>query len=102
MNLTEPDAGSDVGAVRTKATPLDDGRWAITGTKIFITWGEHDLTENIVHLVLARTPGAPAGTKGISLFVVPRHHVAADGTVGERHAVRCVGDRKRPRLNSSH
>src|SRR3546814_15254086 len=59
MNLTEPEAGSDVGAVRTKATPLDDGRWAITGPKIFITWGEHDLADNIVHPVLARPPGAP-------------------------------------------
>jgi alkylation response protein AidB-like acyl-CoA dehydrogenase len=91
MNLTEPDAGSDVGAVRTRATPLDDGRWAITGTKIFITWGEHDAADNIVHLVLARTPGSPEGTKGISLFVVPRNHVGADGTVGERNGVRCVG-----------
>ena len=91
MNLTEPDAGSDVGAVRTKATPRGDGRWDITGTKIFITWGEHDVADNIVHLVLARTPGAPAGTKGISLFVVPRNLVKADGSAGERNGVRCTG-----------
>jgi alkylation response protein AidB-like acyl-CoA dehydrogenase len=72
MNLTEPQAGSDVGALRTHAEPAGDGSWRISGTKIFITFGEHDLTENIVHLVLARTPGAPEGTKGISLFLVPK------------------------------
>jgi alkylation response protein AidB-like acyl-CoA dehydrogenase len=86
MNLTEPQAGSDVGAVRTKAEPRDDGTYAITGQKIFITFGEHDMTENIVHLVLARTPGAPPGTKGISCFIVPK--VLEDGT---RNAVTCVG-----------
>ena len=91
MNLTEPDAGSDVGAVRARAVPLPDGRWAITGTKIFITWGEHDVAENIIHLVLARTPGAPAGTKGISLFVVPRNHIGTGGVLGARSAVRCDG-----------
>jgi alkylation response protein AidB-like acyl-CoA dehydrogenase len=91
MNLTEPDAGSDVGAVRTRATPRTDGRWELTGTKIFITWGEHDVTDNTIHLVLARTPGAPAGTKGLSLFVVPRRHVNADGSLGERNGVRCTG-----------
>jgi alkylation response protein AidB-like acyl-CoA dehydrogenase len=72
MNLTEPHAGSDVGALTTKAVRQDDGTYRITGQKIFITWGEHDLTENIVHLVLARTPDAPAGTKGISCFIVPK------------------------------
>ena len=72
MNLTEPQAGSDVGALRSTATPNADGSYAITGTKIYITFGDHDLTDNIVHLVLARTPGAPAGTKGISLFLVPK------------------------------
>jgi alkylation response protein AidB-like acyl-CoA dehydrogenase len=72
MNLTEPQAGSDVGALRTRATPVDDGSWRIEGTKIFITFGEHDLTGTIIHLVLARTPEAPAGTKGISLFLVPK------------------------------
>jgi alkylation response protein AidB-like acyl-CoA dehydrogenase len=86
MLLTEPDAGSDVGALRSKAVPRDDGTWAISGTKIFITWGEHDIAANIVHLVLARTPGSPGGTRGISLFVVPK--VLPDGT---RNAVRCIG-----------
>jgi alkylation response protein AidB-like acyl-CoA dehydrogenase len=90
MNLTEPQAGSDVGALRTTATPRGDGTWAIKGTKIFITWGEHDLAANIVHLVLARTPGAPAGSRGISLFVVPKHHVQADGSLGARNDLRCV------------
>ncbi len=90
MNLTEPQAGSDVGALTTRATPEADGRWRIRGQKIYITWGEHELAENIVHLVLARTPGAPAGTRGISLFVVPRNHVRDDGSVGERNDVRCV------------
>jgi alkylation response protein AidB-like acyl-CoA dehydrogenase len=90
MNLTEPQAGSDVGALRTTATPREDGTWAIKGTKIFITWGEHDLASNIVHLVLARTPGAPAGSRGISLFVVPKYHVKADGSPGPRNDLRCV------------
>ncbi|HMC90883.1 MAG TPA: acyl-CoA dehydrogenase family protein, partial [Allosphingosinicella sp.] len=85
MNLTEPQAGSDVGALKTKAEPAPDGSWRISGTKIFITYGEHDLADNIVHLVLARTPGAPAGTKGISLFIVPK--VLPDGT---RNDLRCV------------
>jgi 3-(methylthio)propanoyl-CoA dehydrogenase len=84
MNLTEPDAGSDVGALRTKAEPQADGTYKITGTKIFISFGEHDLAENIIHLVLARTPGAPPGTKGISCFIVPK--VLEDGT---RNAVVC-------------
>ncbi len=75
MNLTEPDAGSDVGALRTRAVPQDDGTYRITGQKIYITFGEHDLTDNIVHLVLARTPDAPAGTKGISCFIVPKYLV---------------------------
>jgi alkylation response protein AidB-like acyl-CoA dehydrogenase len=87
MNLTEPDAGSDVGALRSTATPLPDGRYAISGTKIFITWGDHELASNIVHLVLARLPGAPAGTKGISLFIVPKYLVGEDGTLGERNGV---------------
>lgn len=91
MNLTEPQAGSDVGALRTTATPRGDGTWSIKGTKIFITWGEHDLARNIVHLVLARTPGAPAGSRGISLFVVPKYLVGADGTLGGRNDLRCAG-----------
>ena len=90
MNLTEPDAGSDVGALRTKAELQDDGSYRISGQKIFITFGEHDLTENIVHLVLARTPEAPAGTKGISLFVVPKFIVGDDGSLGERNDVHIV------------
>jgi alkylation response protein AidB-like acyl-CoA dehydrogenase len=90
MNLTEPQAGSDVGALRTAATPIADGSWRIKGTKIFITFGEHDLTDNIVHLVLARTPDAPAGTKGISLFLVPKYRLNPDGTPGDFNDVRCV------------
>ena len=90
MNLTEPQAGSDVGALRTTATPRGDGTWTIKGTKIFITWGEHELARNVIHLVLARTPGAPVGTRGISLFVVPKLLVNADGTPGARNDLRCV------------
>ncbi|TFI56339.1 acyl-CoA dehydrogenase [Sphingomonas parva] len=90
MNLTEPQAGSDVGALKTKAVPNGDGRWRISGQKIFITFGEHDLAENIVHLVLARTPDAPPGTRGISLFLVPKFLPAADGSPGARNDVRCV------------
>ena len=86
MNLTEPAAGSDVGALRTKAEPNADGSWSITGQKIYITWGEHDCAENIIHLVLARTPGAPEGTKGISLFICPK--VLEDGT---RNDVKAIG-----------
>jgi alkylation response protein AidB-like acyl-CoA dehydrogenase len=81
MNLTEPDAGSDVGAVRTKAVKQSDGTYLITGTKIYITFGEHDLAENIIHLVLARTPDAPPGTKGISCFIVPKYMLKDDGEV---------------------
>jgi len=90
MNLTEPEAGSDVGALRTKAVPADDGTWRISGTKIFISFGEHDMADNIVHLVLARTPGAPPGTKGISCFIVPKFLVNDDGSLGERNDVTCV------------
>ncbi|CAN5613682.1 acyl-CoA dehydrogenase [soil metagenome] len=90
MNLTEPDAGSDVGALRTKAVRQDDGTYRITGQKIYITFGEHDFTDNIVHLVLARTPDAPAGTKGISCFIVPKFLVGEDGTLGERNDVHIV------------
>ncbi|AKG07564.1 acyl-CoA dehydrogenase [Moraxella bovoculi] len=87
MCLTEAHAGTDLGIIKTRATPNDDGSYAITGTKIFITGGEHDLTENIVHLVLAKTPNAPAGSKGISLFIVPKFLVNDDGTLGERNGV---------------
>jgi alkylation response protein AidB-like acyl-CoA dehydrogenase len=91
MNLTEPEAGSDVGALRTKAVPSDDGSWRISGQKIFITYGEQDMTENIVHLVLARVPDAPPGTKGISCFIVPKRLVNEDGSLGEQNAVKCIG-----------
>jgi alkylation response protein AidB-like acyl-CoA dehydrogenase len=90
MNLTEPQAGSDLSAVRTRALPQPDGSFRLHGQKIFITYGEHDLTDNIVHLVLARTPGAPDGVKGISLFVVPKFLVNDDGSLGARNDVRCV------------
>ena len=94
MNLTEPQAGSDVGALRTSATPDFEGEHAgkfrIRGTKIFITWGEHELAENIVHLVLARTPGAPAGSRGISLFIVPKFRVNPDGSLGQRNDLTVV------------
>lgn len=90
MNLTEPQAGSDLALIRTRAQPNDDGTYRIFGTKIFITWGEHDMADNIVHLVLARTPGAPDGVKGISLFTVPKFLVNADGSRGARNDVQCV------------
>jgi alkylation response protein AidB-like acyl-CoA dehydrogenase len=90
MNLTEPEAGSDLGEIRTHAVPDGQGNWQISGTKIFITWGEHDMAENIVHLVLARTPGAPAGTRGLSLFLVPKVTVTPDGALGEPNALRCL------------
>ena len=90
MNLTEPQAGSDLAAVRTRAEPQPDGRYRIFGTKIYITYGEHDMARNIVHLVLARVSGAPEGVKGISLFIVPKFMVADDGSLGERNDVHCV------------
>tara|TARA_B100000424_G_scaffold270360_1_gene269483 strand:- start:1730 stop:3523 length:1794 start_codon:yes stop_codon:yes gene_type:complete len=90
MNLTEPQAGSDVGALTTKAELQDDGTYKITGQKIYITWGEHDLTENIVHLVLAKTPDAPPGTKGISLFIVPKFIINDDGSIGEENDIKCL------------
>jgi alkylation response protein AidB-like acyl-CoA dehydrogenase len=90
MNLTEPQAGSDLAAVRTRAVPTGDGRYRLDGQKIFITYGEHDLTENVIHLVLARISGAPEGVKGISLFVVPKFRVNDDGSLGKRNDVHCV------------
>src|SRR5678816_4034901 len=90
MNLTEPQAGSDLAAVRAKAVRQADGSYRISGNKIFITYGDHDYTDNIIHLVLARTPDAPPGTRGISLFVVPKFLVNADGSLGARNDVRCV------------
>ena len=90
MNLTEPQAGSDVGALTAKAELQENGTYLISGQKIYITWGEHDLTENIIHLVLARTPNAPPGTKGISLFIVPKFLVNDDGSLGEENDVKCL------------
>ncbi|WP_448189614.1 acyl-CoA dehydrogenase [Azospirillum sp. sgz301742] len=90
MNLTEPQAGSDLAAVRTKAVRAGDGTYRITGQKIFITYGEHDVAENIIHLVLARLPDAPAGVKGISLFIVPKFLVKEDGSLGDRNDARCA------------
>ncbi|MBU3725032.1 MAG: acyl-CoA dehydrogenase [Burkholderiaceae bacterium] len=90
MNLTEPNAGSDLSVVSAKAIPQADGTYKITGTKIFITYGEHDFTENIIHLVLARLPDAPPGVKGISLFIVPKFMVNADGSLGARNDVKCI------------
>ncbi len=105
MNLTEPQAGTDVGALRTTAVPIAEGahsgKYLIKGTKIFITWGEHDLAANIIHLVLARTPGAPEGTRGISLFIVPKFHVAADGSLGGRNDLRCAGLEHKLGINAS-
>ena len=89
MCLTEPHCGTDLGLLRTKAEPLANGSYAITGQKIFISAGEHDFTDNIIHLVLARLPDAPVGSKGISLFVVPKFKVKADGSIGERNAIHC-------------
>ena len=100
MNLTEPQAGSDLSAVRTRAVREGD-HYRIQGTKIFITWGEHDMTENIVHLVLARTPDAPEGVKGISLFIVPKFLLKPDGTPGERNDVRCVSIEHKLGINAS-
>ncbi len=89
MNLTEPQCGTDLGLIKTKAEPQADGSWSVTGTKIFISSGEHDLTENIIHLVLAKTPGAPDTVKGISLFIVPKFLVNDDGSLGARNGVTC-------------
>ncbi|MGE0740009.1 MAG: acyl-CoA dehydrogenase [Hyphomonadaceae bacterium] len=97
MNLTEPQAGSDLGALTTKAVPQADGSYAITGQKIFITWGEHDLTPNIIHLVLARIEGAPAGSKGISMFIVPKFR----DEDGSRNAVRCIGLEEKMGIHAS-
>ncbi len=91
MNLTEPQAGSDLNALKVKAEPQDDGTYLITGTKIFITYGDHDFTDNIIHLVLARLPDAPAGTRGISLFLVPKILVNKDGSLGARNDAKCIG-----------
>ena len=91
MNLTEPHCGTDLGLIRTKAVPNDDGSYAVSGQKIWISAGEHDMCENIIHLVLAKLPGAPDGVKGISLFIVPKLMVHADGGLGGRNALSCGG-----------
>jgi len=101
MNLTETEAGSDVGALRTKAVPAGDGTYRITGQKIFITFGEHDLADNIIHLVLARTPDAPPGTKGISCFIVPKFLVNDDGSLGARNDAKCVSIEHKMGLKAS-
>ena len=101
MNLTEPQAGSDVGALTTRAEPVGDGNWRITGTKIYISFGDHDMADNIVHLVLARTPGAPAGTKGISLFLVPKFRLDADGNPGATNDIRVVSIEHKMGLHAS-
>ena len=101
MNLTEPQAGSDVGALTTRAVPGDDGTYRIFGTKIFITFGEHELAENIIQLVLARTPDSPPGTRGISLFVVPKYLVGDDGSLGERNDYTCVSVEHKLGLHAS-
>jgi len=101
MCLTEPQCGTDLGQVKTKAEPLADGSYKLTGTKIFISSGDHDLTENIVHIVLARLPGAPKGTRGISLFIVPKFLPGADGGVGERNGVSCGSLEKKMGIKAS-
>ncbi|GAA0642924.1 acyl-CoA dehydrogenase family protein [Sphingomonas ursincola] len=101
MNLTEPQAGSDVGALRATATPRGDGTYAIRGQKIYISFGDHDMADNIIHLVLARTPGAPAGTKGISLFLVPKYRLDADGNPGEANGIKTVSIEHKMGINAS-
>ncbi len=101
MDLTEPHAGTDLGIIRTKAEPNDDGSFNVTGTKIFITWGEHDMAENIIHLVLAKLPDAPKGPKGISLFLVPKFMVNDDGSLGERNNFSCGSIEKKMGIKGS-
>jgi alkylation response protein AidB-like acyl-CoA dehydrogenase len=101
MNLTEPQAGSDVGALKSTATPRGDGTYQIKGTKIYISCGYHDMAENIVHLVLARTPDGPAGTKGISLFLVPKYQVHADGSIGNANDIKVVSIEHKMGINAS-
>ena len=101
MDLTEPHAGTDLGMIRTRAEPQADGSYRVNGTKIFITWGEHDMAENIIHLVLAKLPDAPAGTRGISLFLVPKFIPAADGSLGARNAFSCGALEKKMGIKGS-
>ena len=101
MNLTEPQAGSDVGALKSTATPRGDGTYHIKGTKIYISFGDHDMAENIIHLVLARTPDGPAGTKGISLFLVPKYQVTADGRIDKANDIKVVSIEHKMGINAS-
>ncbi len=101
MDLTEPHAGTDLGIIRTKAQPNDDGSYDVTGTKIFITWGEHDMAENIIHLVLAKLPDAPKGPKGISLLLVPKFLVSEDGSLGKRNTLSCGSLEKKMGIKAS-
>lgn len=101
MNLTEPQAGSDVGALKTKAVPNSDGSYAISGQKIYITWGDHDVAENIIHLVLARVPDAPEGSRGVSLFIVPKRVVNEDGSLGDENGVKCIGLEEKVGIHAS-
>ncbi len=101
MDLTEPHCGTDLGLIRTKAVPNDDGSYAVTGTKIFITWGEHDMAENIIHMVLAKLPDAPPGSKGISLFLVPKFLPNEDGSIGERNPMSCGSIEKKMGIKAS-
>ncbi len=101
MNLTEPQAGSDVGALRTKATPNEDGSYSLHGQKIYITWGDHDLAENIIQLVLARLPDAPEGSRGVSLFLAPKFLIDRNGALGERNDFRCIGLEKKMGIHGS-
>ena len=101
MNLSEPQSGSDLGTITTKAEPQDDGTYKITGTKVWITFGEHNMTENIIHLVLAKVPGSPEGTKGISMFIVPKHTVNDDGTLGDKNNVTCISIEEKLGIHAS-
>ena len=101
MNLSEPQSGSDLGTITTKAEPQEDGTYKITGTKVWITFGEHNMTENIVHLVLAKVPGSPDGTKGISMFIVPKFHVNDDGSLGENNNVSCISIEEKLGIHAS-
>ncbi len=101
MNLSEPQSGSDLGTITTKATPQEDGTYKITGTKVWITFGDHNMTENIIHLVLAKVPGSPEGTKGISMFIVPKFLVNDDGTLGEQNNVSCISIEEKLGIHAS-
>ena len=101
MNLSEPQSGSDLGTITTKAEPLEDGSYKITGTKVWITFGEHDLTDNIIHLVLAKIPGSPEGTKGISMFIVPKVMINDDGSLGDDNNVSCISIEEKLGIHAS-